>query len=112
MLTLKNIGLYYGGTAVLSGITLCVNTGEICSVLGPSGCGKTSIINILAGNVTFHSGEAALNGFAINHRKSAIGLVSQDYGLIPWLTVFGNIAHTGLVDADELCSDVRRDSGA
>ena len=91
MLTLKNISLSYGQTPALDNINLSIGSGEIYSVLGPSGCGKTSLINILAGNLSHHTGQATLNGAGINHREKTIGLISQDYGLLPWRTAYKNI---------------------
>lgn len=91
MLTLTNINLSYGDTQALRQLNLSINDGEIVSVLGPSGCGKTSLLNILAGNIRSDSGEVLLNGAAIDYKKQTIGLISQGYGLLPWMTVYKNI---------------------
>jgi len=91
MLTLKNLSLSYGQTPALEGVNLSIGSGEIYSVLGPSGCGKTTLLNILAGNLAHYTGQATLNGRAINHREKAIGLISQDYGLLPWRTAYKNV---------------------
>ena len=91
MLELKNVSLNYGELNAIKDITLTINTGEICSVLGPSGSGKTSLLNILAGNINHYAGSVTLNGQEINHKQSKVGLISQDYGLLPWKNAYKNI---------------------
>ena len=91
MLVLKNLSLNYGKTTALNEINLTVNLGEICSILGPSGCGKTSILNMLSGNIVHYTGDVLLNNVSIDHRQKSVGFISQDYGLLPWRTVYNNI---------------------
>jgi len=91
MLEIRDLCLKYGNTAVIDNITMSISSGEIYAILGPSGCGKTSIINILAGNICHHTGKVRLNNAALNNRQKAVGLVSQDYGLLPWKTAYKNI---------------------
>ena len=90
MLELKGINMHYE-TQVLKDINFTSNPGDINVFIGPSGSGKTSLLNILAGNIKKYAGEANLGGRPIDHRSMAIGLVAQDYGLLPWKTVQGNI---------------------
>lgn len=91
MLELQNISLSYGEMHALNNISLTINSGEICSILGPSGCGKTSMLNILAGNIKHYKGKVTLNGLAIDNKQKCIGFISQDYGLLPWKTVYKNV---------------------
>ena len=91
MLTLKDLSLSYGEVQALSQINLSIDSGEIYSILGPSGCGKTSLLNILAGNVKHYTGDVSLGGAAIDYKKQTIGLISQGYGLLPWMTAYKNI---------------------
>ena len=91
MLSIDNLSVNYGSINVLDNICFSCESGEIFSLLGPSGCGKTSLLNVLAGNVTNFSGVVQLNNDIINHRVMNIGLIAQDYGLLPWKTVYGNI---------------------
>jgi NitT/TauT family transport system ATP-binding protein len=91
MLELRNISLNYEKIQAVNDISLAITPGEICAVLGPSGAGKTSILNILAGNVTHYTGEVSLNNRAIDYKKDRIGLISQDFGLLPWRTAYKNI---------------------
>ena len=91
MLEINDINLYYDNTQALRNLDLAIETGAIYSILGPSGCGKTSLFNILAGNIRRYTGNVRLDGCAINYKSQTIGLISQDYGLLPWLTAYKNI---------------------
>jgi len=91
MLNIKNLCLSYGEISALDNISFLINNGEIYTMLGPSGCGKTSMLNILAGNVTHHTGKVTLNGNTIDHKKMSVGFITQDYGLLPWRTVYNNV---------------------
>lgn len=73
---------------VLKDVNLCVRKGEFLVLLGPSGCGKSTLLRIMAGfdketsgTVTFHDG----------HDKSKVNFVFQNFGLLPWLSVFKNV---------------------
>ena len=91
MLELRNIGLDYQTTQVLSDFNLSIEDGEILVLIGPSGCGKSSILNIIAGNLNGYTGEVLFNGEGINYKQKTVGLVSQDYGLLPWRTIYKNV---------------------
>lgn len=90
MLLAKNLCLSYENE-VLSDISFAAGQGDISVFIGPSGCGKTSLLNILAGNVKNYAGSVTLDGEPINYKTRAVGLVAQDYGLLPWKTVYKNI---------------------
>ena len=68
-----------------------VAEGEFVTVLGPSGCGKSTLLMMVAGLYTPTSGSILLNGRPIQGPGLDRGVVFQDYGLFPWLTVEGNI---------------------
>jgi NitT/TauT family transport system ATP-binding protein len=72
-------------------VTFEVATGEFVCLLGPSGCGKTSILNILAGLDRPFSGEAMLDGRAIQGPGPDRAVLFQEPALFPWLSVIGNI---------------------
>ena len=93
-LQIKNLSLTYNQkqkTTAIQDLSLTINQGETCVLIGPSGCGKSSLINILAGNITSYNGDVTLNNAPINHKQSNIGLISQNYGLLPWRNVYNNI---------------------
>ena len=93
MLLIKDLNMHYHhvNLHVLKDINFTCKDAEIFSLIGPSGCGKSTLLNILAGNVKSHTGTISLNGGSLDHKAMSIGLIAQDYGLLPWKTVYGNI---------------------
>ncbi|HEX3469512.1 MAG TPA: ABC transporter ATP-binding protein [Candidatus Elarobacter sp.] len=77
---------------VLRDFSLGVAEGEFVSIVGPSGCGKTTLLNIVAGFVIPRSGNVLLDGRPIGGPGSDRGMVFQEYGVFPWLSVRENIA--------------------
>jgi NitT/TauT family transport system ATP-binding protein len=71
---------------------LTVAKGEFVCLIGASGCGKSTLLRIVAGFETASRGEALMWGAPIAGPGPERGMVFQDYGLFPWLTVRGNIA--------------------
>jgi NitT/TauT family transport system ATP-binding protein len=80
---------------VLDRIDLDVSQGEFCAIVGPSGCGKSSILRIVDGLVDADSGTVTVNGRAVTEPSDDVGLVFQQFNLLPWKTVRSNI-HFGL----------------
>ena len=78
----------------LEGVDLTVGDGEFVALVGPSGCGKSTLLRILAGLIEPSAGSVRIHGEAPQRarRSHAIGLVTQDPGLLPWRTVEGNVA--------------------
>jgi NitT/TauT family transport system ATP-binding protein len=70
---------------------LRVNKGEFVCLIGASGCGKSTLLRIVAGFETPTQGEALMWDMPIEGPGPQRGMVFQDYGLFPWLTVRGNI---------------------
>lgn len=95
-LELKDVAKCYGRgeqkTDVLGGIDLSVGEGEFIAIVGFSGSGKTTLISTIAGLVAPDRGEVLLNGKPITGPGPDRGIVFQSYSLLPWLTVFGNVA--------------------
>jgi NitT/TauT family transport system ATP-binding protein len=75
----------------LRGADLSVRQGEFVCLIGASGCGKSTLLRIVAGFETATSGEALMWGTPIRGPAPNRGMVFQDYGLFPWLSVRGNI---------------------
>ena len=71
---------------------LRVNKGEFVCLIGASGCGKSTLLRIVAGFEQATRGSALMWGKPIAGPAPDRGMVFQDYGLFPWLTVRGNIA--------------------
>ncbi|MDR1546940.1 MAG: ABC transporter ATP-binding protein [Deltaproteobacteria bacterium] len=76
---------------VLAGFDLDVRKGEFLSIIGPSGCGKSTFLNILAGLDDFDGGEILIDQEGLKRRSFDRGLVFQNYALMPWRTVRGNL---------------------
>ncbi len=85
----------------LRDVTLHVPKGEFCALMGPSGCGKTTLLNLVAGLDVPTSGEVFLAGQSTEHltdsewtrlRRDCIGMVFQDFHLIPGLNALENVA--------------------
>jgi len=65
--------------------------GESWAILGPSGCGKTTLLYLLTGLRFPISGMIKIDGQPLTRPRPRTGLILQDYGLLPWQTVVGNI---------------------
>ena len=70
---------------------LTVRKGEFVCLIGASGCGKSTLLRIVAGFETTSRGQAQMWDKPIAGPGPERGMVFQDYGLFPWLTVRGNI---------------------
>lgn len=95
-LAVKNLCKSYGSgarkTPVLEGIDLDIDEGEFVAILGFSGSGKTTLISAIAGLIQPDSGVISKQGQVISKPGPDRGVVFQSYSLMPWLTVYGNIA--------------------
>lgn len=69
-----------------------INPGERWSVIGPSGCGKTTLLFLLAGLRRPSSGKITNGDNPAGGRKISVGLILQDYGLLPWATAMENVS--------------------
>jgi nitrate/nitrite transport system ATP-binding protein len=79
-------------TEVLTDINLEINEGEFVAIIGYSGAGKSTLINFLTGLVKSDTGSVTLEGKPIEGPGPDRGIIFQNYSLLPWLSVFGNIA--------------------
>ncbi len=98
-LILDQVHIHYEQTAVVHGISLAVEDGEIGCLLGPSGCGKTTLLRAIAGFEPLSSGSITLNeqiistpNYHLPTEQRNIGMVFQDYALFPHLNIANNIA--------------------
>jgi NitT/TauT family transport system ATP-binding protein len=81
-----------GPMRVIEHISFDIRHGEFVSIIGPSGCGKTTLMNIVAGFVQPSEGRVLLDGQPIAGPGPERGVIFQEYGVFPWLTVKQNIA--------------------
>jgi nitrate/nitrite transport system ATP-binding protein len=79
-------------TQVLSSINLKVRRGEYISIIGHSGCGKSTLLNVVAGLTQATSGNVILDGKEVNEPGPDRSVVFQNHSLLPWLTVYENVA--------------------
>ncbi len=95
-LELKNVCKHYGEgsnrTEVLDNISLDIKEGEFIALVGFSGSGKTTLISAMAGLGTPDSGKVLFKGEEVTKPSPKRGVVFQNYSLMPWMTVYGNIA--------------------
>jgi len=88
----KSYGTGNARTEVLRDINLKIAKGEFVAIVGYSGSGKTTLMSLLAGLITPDSGGVIHEGREIDGPSPKRGLVFQNYSLLPWLTVEGNVA--------------------
>lgn len=95
-LSCRDIALDYGGSPLLHGLNLDVESGEIVAVLGPSGSGKSSLLRIVAGLLAPAGGTVRLGDRDITtvapHRRG-VGMVFQSGQLFPHMSVGDNVAY-------------------
>ncbi len=77
-------------TVAYENLTFQIRQGEFFCILGPSGCGKTSLLRTIAGLEAATSGELTIQP-QDSSKPSAIGMVFQEHGLFPWMTIRNNI---------------------
>ncbi len=92
---LKGVSRKYGDIVALDCLDLAVEKGEFLTLLGPSGSGKTTLLNIIAGMIPPSSGRVEIDGLDVTDvptRQRGLGMVFQNYALMPHMSVFDNIA--------------------
>lgn len=83
---------YDSGELALNDVQLNVPEHAIYTLLGPSGCGKSTLLRVIAGLIQPTQGDISYNLSPLQaNQHERIGFVPQNYGLLPWKTVQGNI---------------------
>lgn len=94
--SIEDLGVAFGETEVLRGLSLDIEQGEFVTLLGPSGSGKTTTLNVIAGFIKPSGGRITFDGRPVDdlppHRRN-IGFVFQSYALFPHMTVAENVAY-------------------
>src|SRR5437899_2128004 len=88
----KGFGFGAKRTQVLDDISLTIDEGEFVAIVGYSGAGKTTLISMIAGLLHPDSGTVKLKGVEITEPGPDRGVVFQNYSLLPWMSVYENIA--------------------
>ena len=125
VLQMQNITKRYGENTVLDNVSLSVRPGEIHALLGENGAGKSTLMNVLFGMPVIHStggfeGSVTFNGEAVHIRSphdamlKGIGMVHQEFMLIPGFTITENIklnreiTRGGALDMRAMARDARK----
>ncbi len=101
MLELQNISTHYGSICAVNNVSLCVNQGEIVSLIGSNGAGKTSLLMTVCGNPRASSGTIHFEGEDITslqtHHIMQRGIAVSPEGrrIFPDLTVIENLQMGG-----------------
>lgn len=120
IITLSNVNIYQGNSAVLQDVNLTVNAGEFVYLVGKTGTGKSSLLKTLYGELTLKEGVANVAGFSLNglswkevpFLRRKMGVVFQDFQLLTDRNVNDNLKFvlkaTGWTD-EKLMSDKIQD---
>ncbi|HEX7718671.1 MAG TPA: ATP-binding cassette domain-containing protein, partial [Woeseiaceae bacterium] len=99
MLTLTDVTFRYGDDVILDAVSLTLERGQIGCILGPSGSGKTTLLRCIAGfepvcGGEIHAGSNKLSSplHQVPPELRRIGMVFQDYALLPHLSTLKNVA--------------------
>ncbi len=101
MIELKGVSKTYdNGTVALKDINLTIQKGEFVFIVGASGAGKSTFLKLIIREEVPNTGEITVNGFKLSSMKKknvpyfrrTMGIVFQDFRLIPKMTVFDNVA--------------------
>lgn len=91
-LILNTVSHAYGKTQVLRDISFRVPAGEIVCIIGPSGCGKSTLLRFIGGLEQPQNGEISIAGDPPPDCLNPLTYVFQDFALLPWRTVAGNVS--------------------
>ncbi len=110
---------YKTGTHALNDVNIRINPGEFVFVVGASGAGKSTFMKLIVREEKANTGSLIVNGFdlmkiknkEVPHLRRTMGIVFQDFRLIPTMSVFDNVAFAmHVVGADR--RRIRRDVSA
>jgi len=100
VISVQNLSRKFGSVNAIEEINFQINKGDFVAIMGPSGSGKTTLLNILSCLDTPTNGEYYLDGIATSGlsdteqariRRDRIGLVFQQFHLLPYLTALENL---------------------
>ncbi|KZK94986.1 Bicarbonate transport ATP-binding protein CmpD [Pseudovibrio sp. W74] len=91
-ISIENLSHAYGSVEVLNDINLTFELGEIAVIIGPSGCGKSTLLRLMGGLEEPSKGAAYIAGQAPEGSLNPLTYIFQDFALLPWRSVAGNIS--------------------
>ncbi|NSX54301.1 ABC transporter ATP-binding protein [Parasulfitobacter algicola] len=89
---LQSVSHSYGETEVMRDITLDIPSGKIVCIVGPSGCGKSTLLRFIGGLEKPDQGDILQMGEPPRNCLNPLTYIFQDFALLPWRTVWGNIS--------------------
>ena len=110
MIKFKNVTkIYLPDSTVFQDVSFEIKEGEFVSIVGKSGAGKTTLVHLILGLETPTSGEVIFKGLNLSDADSSkiqeirrkIGVIYQDYKLLPKKTVYENVAYIMQVEGKE-----------
>ncbi len=112
-ITLDHVAMRFdterGPLTAVDDVSLAIHEGEFVALVGPSGCGKTTMLNMMAGFIRPTAGRVLLDGTEIEGPGPERGVIFQDYGVFPWLTVAENIVFGLRLAANRVDAQRRQD---
>jgi phosphonate transport system ATP-binding protein len=105
MLQISDLSLRYpNGKLALSGVSLCVEAGELVVVLGSNGCGKSTLLRCITRMLTPQTGSirvdgedfVTLSGEALRHARTSLAMIGQTANLVRRRSVIANVASGAL----------------
>ncbi|OSJ09292.1 ATP-binding protein [Bradyrhizobium canariense] len=107
----ENVSLSFetpkGRLNVVEDVSYDINDGDFIAVIGPSGCGKTTMMSMLAGFQRPTTGNVLFDGRPVAGPGPERGVIFQEYGVFPWLTVKQNIAFGLTLSANRVAAGER-----
>jgi NitT/TauT family transport system ATP-binding protein len=91
-LEVRGVHHAYRGLTVLEDIDLVAEPGEVLVLIGPSGCGKSTLLSIMGGMLAPTRGSVQCAGEVADDCLNPLTYVFQDFALLPWRSVAGNVA--------------------
>ena len=100
MIRFENVSKRYGNNTALRNLNLHIEKGEFVFLVGPSGAGKSTFIKLLSHETVPDEGKVFVDGIEVNRLKKSkipylrrkLGIVFQDFRLLPNKTAFENVA--------------------
>ena len=91
-LSIANVSHVYGKVQALEDVSVRIRAGEILAVIGPSGCGKSTLLGIVGGLIQPSAGTVEVTGSLPADSLNPFTFIFQDFALLPWRSVRGNVA--------------------